>query len=215
MPPHAQGPSSIAHLDFDDEATVVPLQPAEPAAQALEGSRPVRRQGRRRKARAVVAALSALFATTTSSPGLAGGDAVPPAPKSRRGMPAPVTLAEIATPPQAAGERAAGLREQIRKTAEAELAAIDWSGHSIRKRYKLSASVTKLDRKREGALSMATCTVTAAIRDAERGTLLAIVEGRARAEAQGSDAPTLESDALEGAVRGAITRLPATLRKLP
>jgi hypothetical protein len=59
----------------------------------------------------------------------------------------------------------------------------------------------------------ASCTISAAVRDAERGTLLVIVEGRARAEDAPAAAAEAERGALAGAVRGAITAVPEAIRR--
>ena len=106
------------------------------------------------------------------------------------------------------------MREHVRKQAEAELASLDWGHHKPSRKFKLSASVTKLEGTRERGVAAASCTVTAAIRDAERGTLLAVVEGRARAEAEPTAAKIALQDALDGAIRGAIGSVPAAIRKL-
>lgn len=102
----------------------------------------------------------------------------------------------------------------LRRNAEVELGAIDWDKEGVRRGYVVSASVTHLSsNKGEGALT-AHCTVSATLRDAGRGTVLAIVQGRAFAEepAQG-DRATAERSALRGAVRGAVAALPEAIRK--
>jgi hypothetical protein len=104
------------------------------------------------------------------------------------------------------------LTELLRRNVEAELGAIDWSKEGLRRRYKLSASVVRLETSRvEGALEVA-CTVSAAVRD-DRGALLAIVEGRARVGGSSSAGPGAEQGALAGAVRGAIGAVPEAIRR--
>lgn len=125
---------------------------------------------------------------------------------------APVTLAEV-TVSGAGTSRLANLSELVRHDVEAELAAIDWAKLSLRRRYRLSASVVRLDSTRTGERALAaSCTVSAAVRD-ERGNLLVIVEGRARAEDAPSAAAEAERDALAEAVRGAIASVPEAIRR--
>ncbi len=123
---------------------------------------------------------------------------------------APVTLAEVAS--QAKATRLTNVTALLRDDIETELAAIDWSKAGVRKRYLLSAAVVRLESTaRDGALA-ASCTVSATVRD-DRGTILAIVEGRARAEEAPSAAAVAERGALAAAARGAVTAVPEAIRR--
>jgi hypothetical protein len=128
----------------------------------------------------------------------------------------PVMLAEVASQIEPGASRLSNLTEVLRSDVEAELAAIDWNKESVRRRYKLSAALVRLETARTEGMLRVSCTVSAAVRD-ERGVLLATVEGRARSEgagATGGSAASAEQGAIAGAVRGAITAVPEAIRRL-
>jgi hypothetical protein len=126
----------------------------------------------------------------------------------------PVTLGEVATSVAAQSTRLINVSDLLRHDAEAELAAIDWTKTKSKHRYTLSALIVRLESAPLGARSLsASCTVSAAVRD-ERGALLAIVEGRARAEDAATAGIAAERDALAGAVRSAIIAVPEAIRRL-
>lgn len=125
----------------------------------------------------------------------------------------PVTLAEV-TAHEASSTRLGDVKALVRQDAEAELARIDWSKLPLRRRYKLSASVVRLESVRTGDKSLtASCTISAAVRDADRGTILFIVQGHARAEDVPSAVLSAERDALSAAVRGAIAAVPEAMHR--
>jgi hypothetical protein len=185
-----------------------------------------------RSARAVARASQTLSARLRRLPASARAALVlsvalgaPPAEGAARERPAdvavdpsgapPVTLAEVASQVEPSATRLGNLKEVLRREVEAELAAIDWSKESLRRRYRLSAAVVRLDTARAGGGLRISCTVSAAVRD-DRGVLLAVVEGRARAdgdEGTGAGVATVEQGALAGAVRGAITAVPEAIRR--
>lgn len=138
-----------------------------------------------------------------------------PRPLKKDSVPArPVTLGEVATSVAAQGTRLANVSDLLRHDAEAELAAIDWTQTKLRHRYTVSALIVRLESTPLGARALsASCTVSAAVRD-ERGALLAIVEGRARAEDSATAGLAAERDALAGAVRSAIIAVPEAIRRL-
>jgi hypothetical protein len=126
---------------------------------------------------------------------------------------APVTLAEV-TIQKAGSSRLDNIPDLLRRDVEAELAAIDWSKLGLRRRYTLSATVVELESARTGERNLtASCTISAAVRDADRGKLLVIIEGHARAEDSPTKAADAERGALAGAVRGAITAVPEAIRR--
>lgn len=126
---------------------------------------------------------------------------------------APVTLAEVASQVEPGATRLPNLKELLRLRVEAEIGAIDWSKEGLRRRYTLSASVVRLETSSADGALQVSCTVSAAVRDAERGTLLAIVQGKARVEGSSSAGPGAEQGALAGAVRGAIGAVPDAIRR--
>jgi hypothetical protein len=133
------------------------------------------------------------------------------------GAAAPVTLAEVASQVEPGATRLQNLTALLRHRVEAEIGAIDWTKEGLRRRYTLSASVVRLDTSRSDAGLQVSCTVSAAVRDTERGTLLAIVQGKARVEGAGPAGPGAEAErsALAGAVRGAITAVSQAIRQVP
>lgn len=154
-------------------------------------------------------ALATLTAFTAGS--AAAEDARPPAESAAS---RPVTLGEVSTSPAAGSTRLLNVADLLRHDAEAELAAIDWTHAKLRHRYTLSAVIVRLDSAPLGERALsASCTISAAVRD-ERGSLLAIVEGRARAEDAATAGIAAERDALAGAVRSAITAVPEAIRRL-
>lgn len=164
---------------------------------------------------APLAAAAALALPTLAPPALAlpAPAAGPPAaPVAAEAAATPITLAEVNTQVDPAATHLPDLKDILRRSAEAELKAIDWGKEGLRRRYKVSAAVVQLQSGREGRLLRASCAVSAAVRD-ERGALLAIVEGRARAEEEGAAPASAERGALEGAVQGAIRRLPEAIRR--
>lgn len=128
------------------------------------------------------------------------------------GDPAPVTLAEVASQVDPSATQLANLKDLLRTSVEAELRAIDWSKQGVRRRYTLSAAVVSLSSSRADGLLRVSCTVSAAVRDRERGTILATLQGRARVEGAGAPAAA-EQDALAGAVRSAVGAVPDAIRR--
>jgi hypothetical protein len=204
---------------------------------ALMSARPepslavARRSWRFELVAAVLVSLAALFSlgptkAAAAEPGSAAGPSgeadptgvgvatsAPAATGETKAKPAPVTLAEV-TAHEASSTRLGDVPALVRKDAEEELSRIDWSKLSLRRRYKLSASVVRLDSARTGEKSLtASCTISAAVRDADRGTILFIVQGNARAEDVPSAVLSAERDALAAAVRGAITAVPEAMRR--
>jgi hypothetical protein len=55
------------------------------------------------------------------------------------------------------------------------------------------------------------CVVSATVRDKKKGAIVAVLEGRARAENEERLAALLERAAMKSAVRGALARLPEAL----
>lgn len=129
-----------------------------------------------------------------------------------------VTLAEVASRVDAKSVSLPNLTELLRADVETELSAIDWAREGARQSYLISASVVRLKAERSGDTLHATCAVSATIRDKQRGTLIAIVEGRARAEqvhARPGAHPSLgvERDALSGAAQSTVGAIAKAIRQ--
>ncbi len=112
---------------------------------------------------------------------------------------APIVLGEVAVPPAGSGVD----RGTLLTAAAGELAIVDTS--RLHKRRQLIVSIA-LSR---AAHTPFACTVNALVRDAKTGTLLAILEGRARAD--GVADPELRKRVLRAAVHSAVLQIPAAV----
>jgi hypothetical protein len=99
----------------------------------------------------------------------------------------------------------------LRSTIELELAGLDLSGVDRKDATILSVSLVRMDTVPSAHGPSTTCVVSATLRTKKGGTVFAILEGRAHAE-NGASQQNAEANAMQGAVRGAIVRLPEALR---
>jgi hypothetical protein len=128
-----------------------------------------------------------------------------------------VTFAQAAGEPVALGEVSSSvtrgdldLRALLRSASEEELRAVDWTQVHTSRRAILSMSLVRMDSIASRDSKATTCVVSATLRDAKRGAIFAILEGRARATSDPS-AP-VERSTIQTAVRGALARIPEALR---
>jgi len=110
-----------------------------------------------------------------------------------------IALGEVAVPPVSSGVD----RATLKRAAEGELRGVDTS--HLRKRRDVVVSVAIVG----SAQSPFACTVNALLRDAKTGTMLAIIEGRARAEGDASS--ELRNLVLRAALRSAVRQIPEAL----
>lgn len=110
-----------------------------------------------------------------------------------------IALGEVAVPPVSSGVDQAALKS----AAEGELRGVDAS--RLRKRRNIVVSVAIIG----SSQSPFGCTVNALLRDAKTGTMLAIIEGRARAE--GDASAELRQRVLRAALASAVRQIPAAL----
>jgi hypothetical protein len=96
----------------------------------------------------------------------------------------------------------------VRRVSEDEVRGLDLSRVPVGKRVIVSVALVRMDTLDEPEKS-ATCVVNATIRDAKRGAMLAILEGKAKASGETS---TVEKNALQGALHGALAHIPEVLR---
>jgi hypothetical protein len=126
----------------------------------------------------------------------------------------PVTLAEANSSVDPASTRLVDPVALLRADAADALGAIDWSALRLSRRYAISATIVRLSTASTGARSLAaSCSISVAVRDLERSTLLFVVEGRARAEDGADAAARAERDALRAAVQNAIAGVPGGLQR--
>ena len=102
----------------------------------------------------------------------------------------------------------------LRALVEQELPGVD-VGRPRPKPSILSLSLVEMQRTPTGAnKSAVSVVVSATLRDKKRGAVIAVLEGRARAENEERLAPLLERAAMKSALRGALDRLPEALDPL-
>lgn len=118
----------------------------------------------------------------------------------------PVALGEVSTVITRTG---LDLRELLRTSAQEELRALDLSKVPASRRSILSVSLVRMETLRDATnTNVTTCIVSATLRDARRGAIFAVLEGRAHADSGAGDRAILRT-----AVRGAVARIPEALRR--
>jgi hypothetical protein len=115
----------------------------------------------------------------------------------------PVVIGEVAT---RVTRPKLDLPKALRSALERELATLEAGGRGA-KRFVLSASVVKLEGRKSAP--GVECTVSAVLREQKSGAIRAVITGRAEAEFDGEEA---ELVALDAAVRGAVSSVPAAMR---
>jgi hypothetical protein len=149
-----------------------------------------------------------------------------------------LSLGEVSTQAVASSESIDA--ETLRRAAERELGALDLSGVPAKRAAVVSLSLVRVEHARlpatgtghattsatgatnttssttastaTTATTATTCVVSAVLRDKRKGTLFAIVEGRARVETSAKQKQLAEQQALEAAIRSALTRAALSLR---
>jgi hypothetical protein len=99
------------------------------------------------------------------------------------------------------------LGEVLRSAMQEQLVTLE-TPHAERGPVILSAALVGMD----SLGGQITCTVSVTLRTARGGTMLAIVEGRARFESLAPVTPFLARRAVEAAARAAVVRVPDALR---
>jgi hypothetical protein len=153
----------------------------------------------------------AFMATIRSSFGVAllGAALAFAGPQPRRAYassPEAVALGEVSSVIE---RRDVDLRAMLRASAEEELRALDLKGVPVARRSILSVSLVRMDTAHAtGDTDVTTCIVSATLRDAKRGAIFAVLEGRAHGDSGAGDRAILRT-----AVRGAVARIPEALRR--
>jgi hypothetical protein len=122
--------------------------------------------------------------------------------------PEPVAIGEVSTS-VARGD--VDLGAELRTMIADELRALDLRGVPPARAAILSASLVRMDVTASGATVSVACVLSATLRDAKRGVLFAVLEGRARGEDDPRRLRALERAAMQSAVRGALARVPEAL----
>lgn len=109
-----------------------------------------------------------------------------------------LALGEVASPPPSSGVD----RSTLKTAAEGELRLLENTQRPARQ-VVVSVAITGATK------APVACTVNAVLRDRKSGTMIAILEGRARSE--GSADAELQKAVVRAAVRGAVRQIPEAL----
>ena len=130
-------------------------------------------------------------------------------PATSDAAPVPVDLGEVTS---AVVREDVDMGAVLRQTLEQELPSVDMGGRPRPRPAILSVSLLQMERAPSAASKASvTCVISATLRDKKRGAIVAVLEGRARAENEERLVLLLERAALKSAVRGALARLPEAL----
>lgn len=120
-----------------------------------------------------------------------------------------IRLGEVET---RVGRDDATLRAALRAAMTRGLAGLEF-GRARPRGLVVSASLVSLESHAGDGVSLATAVVSATVRDAQGGTLEAIVEGHARAENDGRHLTTAELGAVAAAAHEAAVGIPMAVLK--
>ncbi len=113
-----------------------------------------------------------------------------------------LALGEVAVPPASSGVD----HEALKSAAEGELLGVDAKKlRVLRKKRSVLVSLAIIG----STPSPFACSVNAVLRDAKTGTMLAVIEGRARSE--GDANPEVRKRVLRAAVHIAVSQIPEAL----
>lgn len=111
-----------------------------------------------------------------------------------------LSLGEVTAPPAAMGVDLPAFKS----AAEGELRIVDVSKLHKTRHVLVSLAVIGAEQAPVG------CTVNALLRDAKTGNMLAVIEGKAKAEGSGSE--SLRREVLRAALHNAVARIPEALQ---
>lgn len=121
----------------------------------------------------------------------------------------PLALGEVTT---RVSRQGVDLPGAFRSAIVDELRRVDVSDAPSQERVVVSASLVRLDTETQGARARSTCVVSATLRKARGGALVAILQGKARAEDTAREIPSNELTALRAAVHSAVRGIPEAIR---
>ena len=101
---------------------------------------------------------------------------------------------------------------ELRSLLRAELGSPDFVRLKTRERYRLSATLVRLDSVQSRDSVTATCVLSVALLRDGGATLFAVIHGRASAEEARERVDEAQRDALRGAVHSAMKRVPLAVR---
>jgi hypothetical protein len=112
----------------------------------------------------------------------------------------------------AAGEPTPELGRALRAALKDELSRVTGLG-SVKQPLVVSATLTRLSSERRDERSKATANISLALMRADDQVLFAELRGRASVEEASGNLASLRRAALQGAVRGALARLPEAVQR--
>jgi len=120
----------------------------------------------------------------------------------------PIVIGEVSSQVARDGVDYAGW---VRSASEEEVRGLDVSHVPHGKQVIVSVALVRMDTLAETRTTDTTCEISATLRDAKRGSVFAVLNGKARAKSGGAPR-TVELSALQGALHGALARIPDVLR---
>jgi hypothetical protein len=112
-----------------------------------------------------------------------------------------------------ANGREAELSRALRLALSEELAVLAAAGSTGKRPLVVSATLTKLLTERRAERARASASISLVLRRADDQVLFAELRGRASAEETSDSMVTVQQEALRGAVRGAVARLPEAVQR--
>jgi hypothetical protein len=118
----------------------------------------------------------------------------------------------VSVDPGAAGDGIPELGRALRTALNDELLRVKDLG-TMKRAVVVSATLTRLSSERCDERAQASATISLALRRADDQVLFAELRGRATVEEASGNLASLRRAAVQGAVRGALTRLPEVVRR--
>jgi hypothetical protein len=109
--------------------------------------------------------------------------------------------------------REAELSRVLRVALSEELALLAATGGTGKRALVVSATLTKLSTERRAERARASASISLVLRRADDQVLFAELRGRASVEETSDSVVTVQQEALRGAVRGAVARLPEAVER--
>jgi hypothetical protein len=121
---------------------------------------------------------------------------------------------QIAPDASASSDAVPELGRALRAALSDELSHVAGLGQ-VKRPLIVSATLTRLSSERRDERTKATAVISLALRRADDQVLFAELRGRASVEESTGNAASLRRAALQGAVRGAVARLPEVVQRTP
>jgi hypothetical protein len=127
--------------------------------------------------------------------------------------PAKVSIGDVVVHLETTSGREAELSRLLRVALSEELALLAATGSTGKRALVVSATLTKLSTERCAARARASASISLVLRRADDQVLFAELRGRASVEETSDSVVTVQQEALRGAVRGAVARLPEAVER--